>query len=139
MPSYTLTWIRSLVPYLKDIWYYAAQLRTTIIQNLEKNNFHKRVKCSRSFNFGKKQDLSPDILQDYQYAGHILSVSGLHVGFLLLFLTFILKPIPNTQKALPKLILILLSLASFALIAGLTLSCTFSNHVFVCSNRISIA
>jgi competence protein ComEC len=103
MPSYTLTWIRSaLVPYLKDIWYYAAQLRTTIIQNLEKNNFHKRVKCSRSFNFGAKQDLSPDILQDYQYAGaiHILSVSGLHVGFLLLFLTFILKPIPNTQKAL---------------------------------------
>jgi hypothetical protein len=66
----------ALVPYLKNIWYYAAQLRTTIIQNLEKNNFHKRVKCSRSFNFGKKQDLSPDILQDYQYAGaiHILSV-----------------------------------------------------------------
>jgi competence protein ComEC len=63
------------------------KLRTTIIQNLEKNNFHKRVKCSRSFNFGAKQDLSPDILQDYQYAGaiHILSVSGLHVGFLLLF------------------------------------------------------
>jgi hypothetical protein len=46
------------------------QLRTTIIQNLEKNNFHKRVKCSRSFNFGAKQDLSPDILQDYQYGCH---------------------------------------------------------------------
>jgi competence protein ComEC len=47
----------------------------------------KRVKCSRSFNFGAKQDLSPDILQDYQYAGaiHILSVSGLHVGFLCCF------------------------------------------------------
>jgi competence protein ComEC len=79
-----------------------CQLRTTIIQNLEKNNFHKRVKCSRSINFGAKQDLSPDILQDYQYAGaiHILSVSGLHVGFLFAVLTFILKPIPNTQKAL---------------------------------------
>jgi competence protein ComEC len=89
----------SISTIFKDIWYYAAQLRTTIIQNLEKNNFHKRVKCSRSFNFGAKQDLSPDILQDYQYAGaiHILSV-GLHVGFLLLFLTFILKPIPNTQR-----------------------------------------
>jgi competence protein ComEC len=106
------------------------QLRTTIIQNLEKK--HKRVKCSRSFNFGAKQDLSPDILQDYQYAGaiHILSVSGLHVGFLLLFLTFILKPIPNTQKALLKLILILLSLASFALIAGLAPSVVRSVTMF---------
>jgi competence protein ComEC len=61
----------------------------------------KKVKCSRSFNFGAKQDLSPDILQDYQYAGaiHILSVSGLHVGFCCCFLT-LSKPIPNTQKAL---------------------------------------
>jgi competence protein ComEC len=51
---------------------------------------------------GQKQDLSPDILQDYQYAGaiHILSVSGLHVGFLFAVFDFILKPIPNTQKAL---------------------------------------
>jgi competence protein ComEC len=67
MPSYTLTWIRSVSTIFKrDIWYYAAQLRTTIIQNLEKNISTKRVKCSRSFNFGAKQDLSPDILQDYQ-------------------------------------------------------------------------
>jgi competence protein ComEC len=90
----------SISTIFKKDWYYAAQLRTTIIQNLEKNNFHKRVKCSRSFNFGAKT-LSPDILQDYQYAGaiHILSVSGLHVGFLL-FLTFILKPIPNTKGSL---------------------------------------
>jgi competence protein ComEC len=60
---------------------------------------------------------------------HILSVSGLHVGFLLLFLTFILKPIPNTQNS-PKLILILLSLASFALIAGLAPSVVRSVTMF---------
>jgi competence protein ComEC len=36
---------------------------------------------------GQKQDISPEIIQDYQYAGaiHILSVSGLHIGFILLF------------------------------------------------------
>jgi competence protein ComEC len=34
-----------------------------------------------------QQDISPEIIQDYQYAGaiHILSVSGLHIGFILLF------------------------------------------------------
>jgi competence protein ComEC len=45
-------------------------------------------------------------------------------------LTFILKPIPNTQKALLKLILILLSLASFALIAGLAPSVVRSVTMF---------
>jgi competence protein ComEC len=47
----------------------------------------------------------------------------------LLFLTFILKPIPNTQKALSKLILILSSLA-FALIAGLAPSVVRSVTMF---------
>jgi competence protein ComEC len=103
MPSYTLTWIRSaLVPYLKRHLVLCRAITNNDYSKLREEQFpQKRVKCSRSFNFGAKQDLSPDILQDYQYGAiHILSVSGLHVGFLLLFLTFILKPIPNTQKAL---------------------------------------
>jgi competence protein ComEC len=35
---------------------------------------------------GQKQDISSEVMIDYQYAGaiHILSVSGLHVGYLLL-------------------------------------------------------
>jgi competence protein ComEC len=35
---------------------------------------------------GQQQDIDPDI-RDYQYAAvHILSVSGLHIGFILIFL-----------------------------------------------------
>ncbi|CAM2837042.1 ComEC/Rec2 family competence protein [Flavobacterium frigoris] len=118
----------------KDIWYYTSKLRTKIIHNLEKNNFHKKeLSVAIALILGQKQDISPDILQDYQYAGaiHILSVSGLHVGFLLLFLTFILSPIPNTKRgALLKLFLILLSLATFALIAGLAPSVVRSVTMF---------
>lgn len=118
----------------KDIWYYASKLRTTIIHNLEKNNFHKKeLSVAIALVLGQKQDISPDIIQDYQYAGaiHILSVSGLHVGFLLLFLTFILSPIPNTKRgAVLKLILILLCLAAFALIAGLAPSVVRSVTMF---------
>ncbi|MEZ7504148.1 ComEC/Rec2 family competence protein [Flavobacterium sp. Arc2] len=118
----------------KDVWYYASKIRTTIIHNLEKNNFQKKeLNVAIALILGQKQDISPDILQDYQYAGaiHILSVSGLHVGFLLLFLTFILSPIPNTKRgAILKLILILLCLASFALIAGLAPSVVRSVTMF---------
>ena len=126
--------IASLTAFKKDIWYYAAKLRTTIIHNLEKNNFHKKeLAVAVALILGQRQDISSDVIRDYQYAGaiHILSVSGLHVGFLLLFLTFILKPIPNTKKgALLKLMLILISLWSFAFIAGLAPSVVRSVTMF---------
>ncbi len=98
----------------KDIWYYASNIRSTIIENLEKSGFHKKeLSVATALILGQKQDISPEIIQSYQYAGaiHILSVSRLHLGFLLLFLTFILSPIPNTKRGtLIKLIIILLSL-----------------------------
>lgn len=118
----------------KDIWYYAAKLRTTIIHNLEKKEFHKKeLSVAIALILGQKQDISPEIIQDYQYAGaiHLLSVSGLHVGFLLLFINFILAPIPNTKRgAILKLSLILSSLAAFALIAGLAPSVVRSVTMF---------
>ena len=71
---------------------------------------------------GQQQDISPDILQDYQFAGaiHVLSVSGLHVGFILLFVSFLLKPFPNTKKwKTNKLLIIIASLWLFGFVAGL--------------------
>tara|TARA_R110000868_G_scaffold146710_2_gene367642 strand:+ start:628 stop:2649 length:2022 start_codon:yes stop_codon:yes gene_type:complete len=118
----------------KDIWYYISKLRNNIIHNLEKNNFHKKeLNVAIALIMGQRQDISPEIIQEYQYAGaiHILSVSGLHVGFILLFLTFILKPIPNTKKgALLKLVIIINSLWFFALIAGLSPSIVRSVTMF---------
>jgi competence protein ComEC len=118
----------------KDIWYYTSKLRNTIVHNLAKNNFRKaELNVAIALILGQKQDLSPEIIQDYQYAGaiHILSVSGLHIGFILLFLTFILKPIPNTKKgAFVKLSIILASLSLFALIAGLAPSVVRSVTMF---------
>ena len=107
----------------KNLNYYAAQVRDKIIFNLQKNNFRDaELNIVIALILGQQQDISPEILRDYQYAGaiHVLSVSGLHVGFILLFLTFILKPIPNTKKgSLIKLVLILIGLWSFGFLAGL--------------------
>lgn len=126
--------IRISLELKKDIWYYASNIRSTIIENLEKSGFHKKeLSVAIALILGQKQDISPEIIQSYQYAGaiHILSVSGLHVGFLLLFLTFILSPIPNTKRGtLIKLIIILLNLASFAIIAGLAPSVVRSVTMF---------
>ncbi len=107
----------------KDAWYYSSSLRTKILKNLKKSKFSKdELNVAAALILGQQQDISPDIIRDYQYAGavHILSVSGLHIGFILLFVTFILKPIPNNRMgSIVKLIIILVSLASFGIIAGL--------------------
>jgi competence protein ComEC len=106
----------------KSIWYYAARMRTNIIKNLEKDNFNKtEMNVALALILGQQQDITPEIIKDYQYAGvtHILSVSGLHVGYILILITYLLKPIPNTKKgSLIKLIALVVSLFSFAVISG---------------------
>ena len=118
----------------KDVWYYTSRLRTKIIRNLEKSNFNKaELHVAIALILGQQQDISPEIIRDYQFAGavHILSVSGLHIGFILLFVTFILKPFPNTRRgSFIKLIIILASLSSFGLIAGLAPSVLRSVTMF---------
>ena len=118
----------------KDIWYYTSKLRTKIIYNLEKSNFNKtELNVAVALIMGQQQDIAPEIIRDYQYAGavHILSVSGLHIGFILLFVTFILKPLPNTKRgSFIKLIIILASLSLFGLIAGLAPSVVRSVAMF---------
>lgn len=118
----------------KDIWYYTAKLRSRILQNLEKSHFHKKeLNVAAALIMGQQQDISPDIIRDYQYAGavHILSVSGLHIGFILLFVTFILKPLPNSKRgSFIKLLITLPSLFLFGILAGLAPSVVRSVTMF---------
>lgn len=108
----------------KDIWFYASRLNGRIVQNLQKAKFTKdEMNVALALILGQQQEISSDIIKDYQYSGatHVLSVSGLHVGFIMLFILFVLKPIPNTQKgSFIKLVAILLSLSLFAIISGLS-------------------
>ncbi|MHC0439951.1 ComEC/Rec2 family competence protein [Flavobacterium sp. 3-210] len=108
----------------KDIWYYSDFLHQCIIRNLEKAHFNPaEMNVALALILGQQQEISSDIIQDYQYSGatHILSVSGLHVGFIMLLINFLLKPIPNTKKgSFIKLISILTALSSFAIISGLS-------------------
>ena len=116
------------------IWSSISNFRTTIIRNLEKSNFKsEELNIVIALILGQQQDISPEIVKDYQYAGavHILSVSGLHVAFILMFITFLLKPIPNSKKgSLLKVIIIVLFLWFFGILAGLSPSVVRSVTMF---------
>lgn len=49
---------------------------------------------------GSKADIDPEVMQVFSLTGlaHILSVSGLHIGFLVLLLNFILRPFKLEKK-----------------------------------------
>ncbi|WP_281309578.1 ComEC/Rec2 family competence protein [Flavobacterium flavigenum] len=108
----------------KDIWYYTAKLHSMIVNNLNKQHFAPtEMNVALALILGQRQEISSDIIQDYQFSGatHILSVSGLHVGFIMLLIGFVLKPIGNTRKgSFIKLIAILIALFIFAIISGLS-------------------
>lgn len=119
---------------IKDAFYYSDKLRSTILSNLKKSHFHdNELNVLAALILGQQQDISPELVEDYQYAGavHILSVSGLHVGFIVLFLGFILQFLPNTKSVSHyKLGILLLSLWGFAVLAGLSPSVIRSVTMF---------
>ena len=74
---------------------------------------------------GQRQEISKQLSDNYSKAGaiHILAVSGLHVGVILLILSFILKPLERINNGkLIKLVLVILSLWFFAILAGFSAS-----------------
>lgn len=105
---------------------FAEKIRNNIITSLEKRSFsNDELAVIKALLLGQRQDISKSLLTDYQNAGaiHILAVSGLHVGILLLILTFILRPIDRFKNGkYIKAIGIIVFLWMFAFIAGLSAS-----------------
>lgn len=118
----------------QSVWSFFSNYREKKIAVFEKSSLSKNeLNVFIALLLGQQQDISPEILKDYQYAGavHILSVSGLHVGLILGFIHFSLRSIPNSRKGKTyKLVIILLSLWSFAVLAGLSPSVVRSVTMF---------
>ncbi|MEM9647938.1 MAG: ComEC/Rec2 family competence protein [Bacteroidota bacterium] len=103
---------------------YASEFRNHIISKLRNEGFGpSELGVIQALLLGYRGDISADVYDDYKNAGavHILAVSGLHVGILLLFLQFLFTPLSHLPKGkILKLLVIVLSLWVYAFIAGLS-------------------
>ncbi len=84
---------------------------------------------------GERSAVSKELLNSYARAGilHILAVSGLHIGVLLLLLNMLFKPLKRGRYgSLLVAICIVLLLWSFAFIAGLSASVVRAVTMFTC-------
>ncbi len=104
----------------------ASSLRTKIISKLREANFPKEeLPIVQALLLGQRNDISEDTYNNYKNAGavHILAVSGLHIGIILIVLQFLLRPLEFLPKGKElKLALIVLILWGFALLAGFSSS-----------------
>tara|TARA_R110000868_G_scaffold125037_6_gene330437 strand:- start:9188 stop:11212 length:2025 start_codon:yes stop_codon:yes gene_type:complete len=110
----------------KTFYGIAASWRTQIISNLKEENFGtEELSIIQALLLGQRNDISEETYTNYKNAGaiHILAVSGLHIGILLLLLQFLLQPLEQIPfgKTI-KLTLIVVLLWTFAFLAGLSAS-----------------
>ena len=104
----------------------AAKFRSQVQESLKKYHFKSdELSVINALLLGQRQDISKQLIADYSRAGaiHILAVSGLHVGIILLILNWVFKPIERLRKGkFIKTVLVILFLWMFAFIAGLSAS-----------------
>lgn len=117
-----------------SIFGYAAKLRDQINEKLANYDFKpEELAIINALILGQRQDMTVAIYESYVNAGaiHILAVSGLHVGIILLLLNTLLKPIEHFKNGkFIKVLSILILLWSFAIIAGLSSSVTRAVTMF---------
>ncbi|WP_282050604.1 ComEC/Rec2 family competence protein [Maribacter aquivivus] len=112
----------------------AASARNHIIKKLDKENFGAdELGVIQALLLGQRSDISEETYTNYQKAGavHILAVSGLHIGILLLVIQFLLSPMKNIPNGRTFIsILSVLFLWLFAFIAGLSASIIRATTMF---------
>lgn len=118
----------------RTLFGYANWFRNRINLELKNYNFKpNELAIINALVLGQRQNLSKEVQTNYTNAGaiHILAVSGLHIGIVLLLLNFVLKPIEHIKKGkFIKLVLILFLLWSYAVIAGASASIIRATTMF---------
>ncbi|RKR15276.1 competence protein ComEC [Maribacter vaceletii] len=113
---------------------FSSKIRNHIIKKLKQAPFgSQELAVIEALLLGQRQDLSDTTYDNYKKAGavHILAVSGLHIGILLLILEFLLQPLtylPYGRKI--KLVALVFLLWSFALLAGFSASIIRATTMF---------
>ncbi|WP_244210956.1 ComEC/Rec2 family competence protein [Tenacibaculum singaporense] len=104
----------------------SAHIRERIQVSLKQYDFsNDEFAVINALLLGQRQEISKGLLESYTNAGaiHILAISGLHIGILLLLLSYVFKPLEKLPKGMIiKTASIVLFLWSFAFIAGLSAS-----------------
>lgn len=112
----------------------ANTIRNHINIKLKRYNFKPdELAIINALLLGQRQDISEQVYKSYTNAGaiHILAISGLHIGIILIILNHLFKPIERLKHGtFLKAVIIIFILWCFAIIAGLSASVTRAVTMF---------
>lgn len=114
------------LPPQKTLYGVAANIRGRINNTLIKHSVSKEnLSIINALLLGQRQDISKDTYKSFTKSGaiHILAISGLHIGLLMLLLGILFKPLSYFKigkKSIPILIIMLLWI--YAFITGMSAS-----------------
>lgn len=113
---------------------YLSSFRTKIQTKLKLYNFTKyELDIINALILGQRHEISKKLRNSYVKAGaiHILAISGLHIGILLLILTKLFQPLDRLKKGRSlKTFLIITTLWLFAIFTGLSASVVRATTMF---------
>lgn len=123
-------------PQTQSLLGWSSALKAKIESNIDYFSLTHTTKAFlKAFFLGNRNEIPDDIKTDYKNVGvlHVLALSGLHVGILLLLFRLILKPLLwiNNGKILRSVIMIGL-LWAFAILTGLSPSIVRAVSMFSC-------
>ncbi len=108
--------------------------RNFLINLLDKSGLQEEnLAVAKALILGEKSGLDRETMNAYSASGtmHVLAVSGLHVGIVMLLLSFFLKPIKNIPRGrIMYVILIVIFIWLYALLTGLSPSVMRATFMF---------
>ena len=120
--------------YKKDIKYYGAIIRNSLIETYKQSGISgQQLAVLEALTLGYKADLEQETISSFQTSGamHILAVSGLHTGIIMLISNILLSFLNYNRKTIVlKCILIISTLWGFAAITGFSSSVCRSALMF---------
>ena len=120
--------------YEKGIKYYGSKIRNKLIDIYKQSGISGQpLAVLEALTLGYKADLEPETITTFQTSGamHILAVSGLHTGIIMMITSWLLTFLNYSQKTrIIKCALIILTLWAFAAITGFSPSVCRSALMF---------
>ena len=119
----------------------AQKIRTKIIEGLRLRGVSEtNISIISALFLGQRQGMSADIYEQFKNSGslHILAISGLHIGIVMLLLTLFFSPLCYLKHGkMYRAIIVVVLLWSYAFIAGMPVSavravlmCTLASVAF---------
>lgn len=117
-------WLKTSVSEAKPAWQFLFSLQKQWAQFFEENiNGNDEAAIAKALVLGDVSDLSPQLMSSYAVTGtlHILSVSGLHIGFIFLALNILTTYLQrNRYGRIIRICIILGFLWAYAFLTGLS-------------------